>query len=94
MRDMINPLSLQIRPGTQDIINENEVLQSHPDPPYNMTTRRRKRDAEMIIRPEQHIDRDGHKRQVINMVCPGYNSLFVHRLIYICLFVELPEWDS
>lgn len=65
--DMVNPLGLQIRPGTQDMINENEIFDDDTNLPYNKTIRR-KRDTEMVIRPEQHIDRDGHKRQVINMV--------------------------
>lgn len=66
--EMVNPLFLQVRPGTQDMLNDSEILDSQPAAPHNMTVRRKKRDTEMVIRPESHIDRDGHKRQVVNMV--------------------------
>lgn len=62
----MNPLGLTIRPGSQDIPIDNDVI-SYQDPPYNMTSRS-KRDIEMIIKSETFIDNDGHKREIVNMV--------------------------
>ncbi|KAL1137846.1 hypothetical protein AAG570_009542 [Ranatra chinensis] len=66
----VNPLGLQNRPGFFDSPLESKPT---PAPPLNSTTNspittRRKRDLEMVVRPEQIVDGDGHRHDVVYMV--------------------------
>jgi hypothetical protein len=61
----VNPLNLTSRPGVEDPL-DNLILDSPPE--TILLNSRRKRDTEMVLRPEAITDHEGRRRNVISSV--------------------------
>jgi hypothetical protein len=75
----VNPLNLTRRPGVEELPLEALTLPARPlaatlEPPEQTwdleqpQNRRRRRDVEMVVRAESYVDKDGNKRELVNMV--------------------------
>jgi len=112
--NQVNPLGLVTRPGLLE--TPLEVVGGTAVPAYNVTRDtdadtesegggrvRRRRDAEMVVRTETFLDKDGRKHRVVNMNCLlGTAKCFKFRCIVYNLqknqeatvFIRARLWNS
>ena len=69
----VNPLNLTSRPGFEEkpleaLMQPLEEMRQDARTEDEGSRRRRKRDTEMILRPEAYIDKDGRRKNVISSV--------------------------
>lgn len=75
----VNPLNLTSRPGVEDPL-DNLILDSPPE--TILLNSRRKRDTEMVLRPEAITDHEGRRRNVISSV----RNFYFQEILYYFLF--------
>lgn len=81
MGPFLNPLELKPRPVSKNtpenlvdpvfntgIVDHSEEKSNYSSQRKPYSSLRQKRDVEMIVKPEAYVDKDGNRKEIVNMV--------------------------